>query len=102
MLYISNIKLTIFNIKLEINNEVYKLNKTKTLRHVLFVLGISLCLTAAFLMIEGGVFGDRTIGIAIVTGIVGIGLISTSNFASGLKSFNKSQSKTAIVNNGGR
>jgi len=53
-------------------------------------------------MIEGGVFGDRTIGIAIVTGIVGIGLISTSNFASGLKSFNKSQSKTAIVNNGGR
>ena len=53
-------------------------------------------------MLHGGIFGDRTTGIAIVTGILGIGLISTSNFTSGLKSFNKSQSKTANVNNGRR
>jgi len=53
-------------------------------------------------MVNGSIFGDRTIGIAIVTGIVGIGLISTFNSTSGLKSFNKSQSKTANFNNGGR
>jgi hypothetical protein len=53
-------------------------------------------------MVNGSIFGDRTIGIAIVTGIIGIGLISTSKSTSGLKSFNKPQSKTANVNNGGR
>jgi hypothetical protein len=102
MLYLYNIRLAISNIKLEKNNEVQKLNKTKTWKRALFAFGISLCLTAAFLMVEGSVFGDRTTGIAIVTGILGIGLISTSNLTSGLKSFNKSQSKTANVNDGGR
>ena len=53
-------------------------------------------------MVHGSVFGDRTIGIAIVTGIIGISLISTSKSTSGLKSFNKSQSKTANVKDGGR
>lgn len=53
-------------------------------------------------MVDGSIFGDRTIGIAIVTGIAGIGLISTFNSTLGLKSFNKSQSKTANVNDGGR
>ncbi len=75
---------------------------TRTWQHVLFALGVSLCLAGAFLMVNGSIFGDRTSGIAIVTGIIGIGLISTSNFTSGLKSFNKSQSKTANFNNGGR
>jgi hypothetical protein len=79
------------------------LNKnTRTWQRALFALGVSLCLAAAFLMVNGSIFGDRTIGIAIVTGIVGIGLISTFNSTSGLKSFNKSQSKTANFNNGGR
>jgi hypothetical protein len=77
-------------------------NRTQTWKRALFALGVSLCLASALLMVHGSVFGDRTTGIAIVTGIVGIGLISTSNFTSGLKSFNKSQSKTANVNNGGR
>jgi drug/metabolite transporter (DMT)-like permease len=71
------------------------------LRYALFISGIALCLTGAVLMVHGSVFGDRTTGIATIMGIVGIGLISTSNFTSGLKSFNKSQSKTA-VNDGGR
>jgi len=53
-------------------------------------------------MVNGSIFGDRTIGIAIVTGIIGIGLISTFTTASGLKSFHKSQSKTANVKDGGR
>jgi len=79
------------------------LNKnTRTWQRALFALGVSLCLAGAFLMVNGSIFGDRTIGIAIVTGIVGIGLISTFTTASGLKSFNKSQSKTANVNDGGR
>jgi drug/metabolite transporter (DMT)-like permease len=78
------------------------MNKTKTLRYALFISGIALCLTGAVLMVHGSVFGDRTTGIATITGIVGIGLISTSNFTPGLKSFNKSQSKTANVNDGGR
>ena len=53
-------------------------------------------------MVHGSVFGDRTTGKAVITGIVGIGVISTSNLTLGLKSVNKSQSKTANVNNGGR
>jgi drug/metabolite transporter (DMT)-like permease len=76
-------------------------SKTRTLRYALFILGIALCLTGAALMVHGSVFGDRTTGIATITGIVGIGLISTSNFTSGLKSVNKSQSKTENVSDGG-
>jgi hypothetical protein len=73
-----------------------------TLKRAIFAIGVSLCLAGAILMVHGGIFGDRTTGIAVVTGILGIGLISTSNFTSGLKSFNKPQSKTANVNNGRR
>jgi hypothetical protein len=53
-------------------------------------------------MVHGSLFGDRTIGIATITGMVGIGLISTSNVTSGLKSVNKSQGKTANVNDAKR
>jgi drug/metabolite transporter (DMT)-like permease len=97
-------KLNISNIKLEIINEGKKLNKhVKTVqKRALFAVGVTLCLAGALLMVIGNVFGDRTTGIAIVTCILGIGLISTSNLTSGLKSFNKSQSKTANVNDGGR
>jgi hypothetical protein len=79
------------------------LNKnTRTWQRALFALGVSLCLAGAFLMVNGSIFGDRTIGIAIVTGIIGIGLISTFTKALGLKGFNKSQSKTANVKGVGR
>lgn len=53
-------------------------------------------------MVNGSIFGDRTVGVAIVTGIVGIGLISTSHKTQGLKGFNKSRSKTANVDDAGR
>ncbi len=46
---------------------------------LLFILGISLALMGAFIMFEGSVFGENTTGIAIVTGILGIGLIATSS-----------------------
>jgi hypothetical protein len=79
------------------------LNKnTKTWQRTLFALGVSLCLAAALLMINGSIFGDRTVGAAIVTGIVGIGLISTANKTRGLKGFNKPQSTTADVDDAGR
>jgi hypothetical protein len=48
-------------------------------------------------MIHGGIFGDRTAGVAIVTGIIGIGLISASHKTRGLNGFNKSQSKTLNI-----
>ncbi|UCD08833.1 MAG: hypothetical protein JSU79_10830 [Dehalococcoidales bacterium] len=46
----------------------------------LFLIGIVLSLTAAFFMFDGDILGENTTGIAIVTGIIGIGLIATSNF----------------------
>ena len=46
---------------------------------VSFVLGILLCLIGAFFMFEGSILGENTTGWAIVIGIVGIGLIATSD-----------------------
>lgn len=47
---------------------------------VLFALGLLLALTGAFLMWDGRILGERTTGIAIVIGIVGLSLIATSKF----------------------
>ncbi len=47
----------------------------------LFMTGLVLALTDAFLMFDGDILGENTTGIATVIGIVGIGLIATSNFA---------------------
>jgi multisubunit Na+/H+ antiporter MnhB subunit len=46
----------------------------------LFIIGLALSLTAAFFMFDGDILGENTTGIATVIGIVGIGLIATSNF----------------------
>ena len=46
----------------------------------LFIIGLVLALTAAFFMFDGDILGENTTGIATVIGIVGIGLIVTSNF----------------------
>jgi len=46
----------------------------------LFITGLVLALIAAFLMFDGDILGENTTGIATVIGIVGIGLIATSNF----------------------
>jgi len=45
-------------------------------QYALWVLGVTLCLTGAALMFEGGILGESTTGIATVMGIVGIGLIA--------------------------
>ena len=44
----------------------------------LFIVGILVALTGAFLMWNGSILGENTTGIATVVGIVGIGLIATS------------------------
>ena len=46
----------------------------------LFIIGLVLALTAAFFMFDGDILGENTTGIATVIGILGIGLIATSNF----------------------
>ena len=46
----------------------------------LFIIGLVLALTAAFFMFDGNILGENTTGISTVIGIVGIGLIATSNF----------------------
>ena len=45
----------------------------------LFITGLVLALTAAFFIFDGDILGQNTSGIATVIGIVGIGLIATSN-----------------------
>ena len=47
---------------------------------VQFVIGIIVALIGAVIMFEGSIFGDNTTGIAIVIGIIGIGLIATSSY----------------------
>jgi hypothetical protein len=47
--------------------------------YVVLVLGLTLCLVGAFLMVAGEpVLGENHAGIAAVVGIVGIGFIGTS------------------------
>ncbi len=48
------------------------------LQYAWFAVGMLLALTAGAFLIEGGIFGERTTGIATVMGIVGLGLIATS------------------------
>lgn len=66
-------------------------NKTQTWKRTLFAIGVSLCLAGALLMVHGSVFGDRTAGIAIVTGVLGIGLISAYTTKPTLKSTAKQE-----------
>ena len=45
-----------------------------------FILGIIVALIGAVIMFEGSILGENTTGIAIVIGIIGIGLIATSSY----------------------
>ena len=56
------------------------INKNKKAFFPLFIAGLVLSLTSAFFMFDGDILGENTMGISIVIGIVGIGLIATSNF----------------------
>ena len=54
-----------------------------------FVLGIIVALIGAGIMFHGSIFGENNSGIAIVIGIIGIGLIATSNIWNLKKYFQK-------------
>ena len=75
--------------------------KNETIRswqYALFILGVSLCLIGALLMVVGeGILGENHTGIATVIGIVGIGLIGTFTSTSGLRNAKKSQKETKIA-----
>ena len=43
------------------------------------VVGVLLCLVGGFLMFQGSILGERTTGIARVVGILGIGIIASTN-----------------------
>jgi hypothetical protein len=47
---------------------------------VQFVLGIIVALIGAAIMFEGSILGENTTAIAIVIGIIGVGLIATSSY----------------------
>jgi hypothetical protein len=58
---------------------IYLFRRPKiTINKPLFILGILLALTGAFLMWNGSILGENTTGIATIVGIVGISLIATS------------------------
>jgi L-asparagine transporter-like permease len=44
-----------------------------------WIIGLILALAGAFFMFDGDILGENTTGITTVVGIVGIGLIATSN-----------------------
>ncbi|PNX47195.1 MAG: hypothetical protein BV456_11320 [Thermoplasmata archaeon M8B2D] len=44
-----------------------------------FVIGIIVALIGAGIMFHGNIFGENNSGIVIVIGIIGIGIIATSN-----------------------
>ena len=52
------------------------MNKAK----IQFILGIIVALIGAVIMFEGSILGENNTGIAIVIGIIGIGLIATSSY----------------------
>ena len=49
--------------------------------NILKAIGVLACLTGGFLMYNGSIFGEETTGIATVLGIIGIGIITSSNKA---------------------
>jgi amino acid transporter len=54
-------------------------NKRKKAFFAQWIIGIAIALTAAIFMFDGDILGENTSGISTVMGIVGIGLIATSN-----------------------
>ena len=50
-------------------------------RKILKAIGVMVCLTGGFLMYNGSILGESTTGIATVLGIIGIGIITSSNKA---------------------
>ena len=45
-----------------------------------FIIGVIMALAGAIIMLHGNLFEEYNTGVAIVLGIIGIGLIATSKF----------------------
>jgi hypothetical protein len=73
MLDTSNMVLEIYNKMLEGDNKGESMR-----RQISIAIGVSVCLLGGFLMFHGSILGERTIGIARVVGIIGIGIITSS------------------------
>jgi len=58
--------------------ELRKMRKNKVF-FAQWVTGVVLALIAAYFMFDGDILGENTTGISTVIGIVGIGVIATSN-----------------------
>jgi len=56
------------------------MDKGRKISIILFIVGICIALIGAGIMFHGNVFGERNSGIATIIGIIGIGLIASSNF----------------------
>ena len=56
------------------------MGKGRKISIILFIVGICIALIGAGIMFHGNVFGERNSGIATIIGIIGIGLIASSNF----------------------
>lgn len=56
------------------------MEKERKISIAFFVTGLCVALIGAGIMFHGNIFGENNSGIATVIGIVGIGLIATSNF----------------------
>ena len=50
-------------------------------RQISKAIGVLVCLTGGFLMYHGSILGESTTGIATAVGIIGIGIITSSNKA---------------------
>ena len=67
-------------------------------RYAILALGVSVCLIGALLMVAGeGILGESHSGIAAVVGIIGIGLISTSNTRMASKGLKEPRKQTRIA-----
>jgi uncharacterized membrane protein len=57
----------------------YKLQERKnSSQHAILALGVSLSLVGTVLMFHGSILGERTVGIATLIGILGMGTIAMS------------------------
>ncbi len=56
------------------------MDKGRTISLILFIAGICIALIGAGIMFHGNIFGENNSGIATVIGIIGIGVIASSNF----------------------
>ena len=70
---VSNMILEMYNIMFERNNKGESMRKRISL-----AIGVSVCLLGGFLMFHGSILGERTTGIARIVGIIGIGIITSS------------------------